>query len=91
MNDFNNSKVIHSVAFTVCFAVIFGLLVEGACMVFHIPIPSDQIAGAFIHTLDTFVGAVIGMLIKTTPQSSVPPPVEISNTKDNPVPVEEGR
>ncbi|MEO7099106.1 MAG: hypothetical protein ABI162_07070 [Luteolibacter sp.] len=97
LDPVNNSRVIHMIVFTVCASALVGVLTEAACIIFKIPDMNNTLSGAFMHVVDTLIGAMIAMLIQTRPQAQVSPPpaldasgatpVTISNQPSNPVPV----
>ena len=75
-----------------------GMLVLGYCLVFKVE-PNTTLLTAFVGMVNYILGAVSGMLVKTSPTATTsnapipppPPPSEVTvvNKPDDPVPTEE--
>lgn len=65
-----------------------GVGTETLAVLYKLPDMNTPLSNAFVHVVDTLVGALIGMLIKTGADKLLPPdkpiPTTIENTPDDP-------
>jgi hypothetical protein len=83
----NSAISIHIVVCTVCICALFGVVVQGLCVLYKIPDMNTTLSGAFMHVVDTIIGALIGMLVSTRTQGKYdgkPVPTTIENPASDP-------
>jgi hypothetical protein len=87
----NSTVSIHIVVCTVCACALFGVIVQGMCVIYKIPDMNTTLSGAFMHVVDTIIGALIGMLVSTRTGKGDDKPVEtkIVQPASQPIPVTE--
>lgn len=93
-----NKSIITIVTATICTCALIGVGTESLCYFLRTPDMNNNLSHAFVHIVDTLIGAMIAMLIQTRAQeklpavptptpSVIPIPTEIQNPPEKPIPV----